>query len=1004
MSVSSSPSFRILGSLGAAGVLFVVCLTLPAVVPRAEGAQPSFNGAPLGSLRMSDTDSLPRDPALIVDTLPNGMRFYIRVNKSPSKRALLYLAVNAGSVLEDDDQQGFAHFLEHMAFNGTKHFPRHELISTLQLAGMRFGADINAETRFDETIYKLEVPTDDGRSLAQGLTMLQDWANGGMLIDSSEVLAERGVVMGEWRSRMADSGSQTVQAHVDSLLYGPDSRYRTRSPIGLTRLLTTAEPGPIRRFYKDWYRPDLMAVVAVGDFDPVQMKREIAARFSPIPRVTNPRPRVSPRMPSSAEAVVDVYRGMVSPEIEVLWKQPLRAITNTASYRQELVKQLLLEALQRRLEQLRMQPRRPFLYGSFGSLELPVRGSSATALAVVGWPTDSLEGGLAAALTEAERIAQHGVPEAVLTRQKLALLRHFESNAMEQTARPSEHYVDAYVDDFLQGGNGGRAQLSAQQELTLARALLPTITAADLMQAARFWRNGADRLTFVTFPKFAHERVPTVASITAIFDSVAGLRLSPDSSRSRPDGPLLSKLPTPGRVVREARAPSSGITEWTLSNGARVLFKPTRNDPDEILIRASSPGGSSLLPDSLFYSPGRMVAEMMTQAAGLGTHDRMSLEQQLSTTVVRQFEVEMTPIEQGMRLAGSPKDLTTLLQLLHLQFTAPKLDTAALNAWKQGGSAGGYSIDDQIALMLSGGNPRLARADWGIMQLADTGQSMAVYRDRFGNAGNFTFIIVGAATAQQVKPLVERYIASLPSTGKREQPKDLYVHPPDHLERRVDRVFAVPKASSTLLFGGGFPTAPDAYLAERRRLDALGWVLSLKFTDDLREQMGGTYGVGVRGWTLAVPQEQYRFAINFDAAPERMNGMLDTMFTILDTVRATGATPTELAKIAAMQRRARETALQDNHYWINTIELFDRLKIPFDRIVAPPQPTTAAEIRTAAHQYLPPHAYIHIIAMPQDSTLYTRVDSAGRVRGDSASAAPHATVRRFLAPNVHPRH
>jgi zinc protease len=473
---------------------------------RAEGGQRRFDsGASPAVIRTSDADSLPHDPALTVDTLPNGMRFYIRVNKSPAKRALLYLAVNAGSVLEDDDQQGFAHFLEHMAFNGTKHFPRHELISTLQLAGMRYGADINAETSFDETIYKLEVPTDDGKSLIQGLTMLQDWADGGMLIDSSEVLAERGVVMGEWRSRMLDTGTQRIQAHVDSLLYGPDSRYRTRSPIGLTRLLAIAKPGPIRRFYKDWYRPDLMAVLAVGDFDPAQMRREIAARFGRIPRMKNPRPRVSPRMPSSEEPVIDVYRGRVGPQIEVLWKQPLAAITTTRAYRQELVKQLLVEALQRRFQKLSLHPRRPFIYASIGSAELPVRGSMATDLRVMGWPTDSLEGGLAAALTEVERIAQLGVPESALKQQKAALLRHFESNAAERTVLPSQLYVDAYVDDFLQGVGGGHARLDALQELQLARALLRTITAADLMQAAQFWRSGADRLTLVSFPQFAHE-------------------------------------------------------------------------------------------------------------------------------------------------------------------------------------------------------------------------------------------------------------------------------------------------------------------------------------------------------------------------------------------------------------------------------------------------------------------------------------------------------------------
>jgi zinc protease len=983
-----------------AGVLALPLALAATVAPTAHGAH---SGAPARALAVAnDTDSLPRDPALEVGTLPNGMRYYIRVNKSPVKRAMLWLAVNAGSIQEDDDQQGFAHFLEHMAFNGTKHYPRHELISTLQLAGMRFGADINASTGYEETVYKLEVPTDDRKSLGQGLTMLQDWAGGGMLIDSSEVLAERGVVLGEWRSGLPDTLSQQVRAHDDSVLFGPESRYATRSPIGLTKLLETAQPGPIRRFYKEWYRPDLMAVIAVGDFDPKEMRREIIARFSTIARASNPRPHVSPRLPSSSDAVTDIYEGMMFPSITVLWRPDERAVETKAGFREELIGQLLIDRLQSRFRRLSQQSGRPFISAGIDRTRL-TRANEGTILEVVGWPTDSLEHALAAALAEVERVAQHGLPDAAIAHDKAAMLRRYESAATDQAAQSSGDYVNTYVQQYLQGGG---PLLNAEQELALVREILPTIAAKDLAQAARFWQTREDRLTLVKFPKFFHERVPTQNGIAAIFDSVAALHFAPDSSRALVEEPLMPHLPSPGRIVGERRFAKSGVSEWTLSNGARVLFKQSGNDPDEVLIRAVSPGGTSLLPDTLFFSPGRMVDRMMTQAAGLGTHDRFGLEDQLSSSVVRQFEVAMTPTEEGLRLSGSPKDLTTLFQLLYLQFTAPKLDTAALSLWKQGGSPGGFSFDDVLNTILSQGNRRLAPTSWTLMPLADTATAMAVYRDRFGNAGDFTFIIVGAASPAQMRPLVERYVASLPGTQKREQPKDLGVYPWDHLSRSSQRVFDVPRASTYILFEGAFPSAPDAYLAERRRLDALSWVLRLKFTDDLREQMGGTYGVGVQAWTTAVPQEHYRFAINFDAAPERMGGMLDTMFTILDTVRASGATAIEIKKVNAMQRRGWETQLEDNHYWLKAIELYDRLKIPLDRIVTPPSSMlTAADISATARQYLPTTAYIHVTTLPQDSTLFVKTDSATRAQTDTVGKArPKSIAGVSLMPIAHSHH
>jgi zinc protease len=986
MTLHSLRSIRSPRTLVVAGLVLLPSLALPSFTLASRRTESAVT---LAHRVVLAADSVLIDPALTVGTLPNGLRYYIRVNHSPAHRAELRLVVNAGSVLEDEDQRGLAHFLEHMAFNGTTHFPRHALIDYLERAGIRFGADLNAATSFDETVYMFTVPTDSARYLEDGVQMLADWAGGGITIDSGEVLAERGVIMGEWRSRLPDTASQAGQNHRDSVLYGGDSRYLTRRPIGLTSIISHAEPGPIKRFYHDWYRPDLMAVVVVGDVDKPQVERLIRARFGTIPKAAHPRPRGRLALPSMSEPAVDVYRGQAYPEINLLWRQLPRAAASPAAFRDELVEQLLFDGLARRFLKLREQPHRPFFAAAVGRTALAPRTADVDLLRVVAWP-DSLESGLATALGEMERTARYGVPAAALERQKAALLRQFESAATASAAIPSERYASDYTEHYLRGDV---ALLSPAQTLTLARQVLPTITPQDIANAAAFWRRRTDLQVLVTLPTFTHDRPPTRESILAVLDSVAHESLAADSAQAVAEAPLLSHLPTPGRITGEKRDPQAGITTWTLSNGARVLFKPTHFDADELLIKAVSPGGFSLVPDSLFFSSGRLVDKMMTEAAGVGSLDHDALAQHLNSTLLREFKVAITNNDESISLGGSPNDLATLFQLLYLQFTAPKLDTAALATWKQVGTNLQPSLDDQLTTLFSRGDPRRLPASPALIQFADVKKAMAVYRDRFGNASDFTFLIVGNATPQQVRPLVERYMASLPGTGKHETPTPLDVKPWGEVARQTARVFDIPKASTFLVFDGLFPETPSEYLAERQRLSALAWVLRLKLTNDLRERMAGTYSVSVQDETYADPLEHYRMQFGFDAAPENIDPMVDALLGVLDSVRTKGATSGELEKAAAIARRTHEVALQDNHYWLRVMELYDRLKIPLAEIVAPQAPLLAsADVRAAAQRYLPAHAYIHFTFLPADSMIRSPGDSARQAASDSTRGAETSSL------------
>ena len=940
---------------------------VPAPSVRSDASAPAATG---DSTTAADTL---RDPALEVGTLPNGMRYYLRTNTMPAHRVELRLAVNAGSLLEDEDQRGFAHFLEHMAFNGTTHFPHSALVDFIETSGMRFGADLNAFTSQDETVFMLTLPTDDHTILARGLDVFQDWADGGITIDSGEVTAERGVVMGEWRMRLPDTASQRAQAHVDTVLYG-DSRYATRKPIGDTTFIETATAATIRRFYKDWYRPENMAIVVVGDFDRATMLREIRKRFGSIQASTKLRARATATLPASAKPVVDVYLGNVTPSVEVLWPVPPVPTHTRDAVAQSIVQGLISRSIEQHILRIRERPSRPFITAELEKGRL-VRPLSLMGVQAIAWP-DSLARALTTVLTEFERVAQHGIPEPALAHQKAVLLGHLEHAAAGEAARSSQAYADSYVEHDLTGEN---PLLNAQQELVLAREILPTITPEVLAHAARFWRQPEGMRVLFDVPEFAHIRRPTFESVTAIIDSVAHTPLPADSALPSSSAPLLARLPVAGRIVGEKVDRIAGITEWTLSNGARVIVKPSQNDPDDLQMRAWSPGGFSMMPDSLFDTPGRMVARVMTEAGGLGGANHDALAQQLATTGLRNMKVDIGYAAESIDINGSPKDLETLFQLMHLQFTAPMLNTAALAGWQSLAKYEGsqFSLDDQLNIMLAKGNPRMLPVSTGIAELATMKQLFEAYDDRFGNAGDFTFTIVGAMTTKELRPLVERYLASLPSTDKREHPVPSEDHTFLHKVSQTVPTLQLPKAQTLLVFDGPFPDTPAVYLRERERLTVLTGIVNDRLRVRLREQLGGTYSPFIGSETYAIPDERYRVLIAFDAAPERMHSLNREMLNVLDSLRVRGVTAAEATRAATVQRRQLETRLQDNNYWMNTIGGYTRLGISLNRIPSPysVRAVTPAELAVAAKRYLPSDVYIHLTAMPEDSSSYAKRDS-----------------------------
>lgn len=919
-------------------------------------------GISIWSFKVEASPSSP-PPSVVTDTLANGLRYYIHSNKSPSKRAFLWLAVNAGSINEDNDQKGFAHFLEHMAFNGTRNFPGNKLIDVIEEAGMSFGPDLNAYTSFDETVYQLTIPTDDSVLLNSGLQIIEDWASGNILNDSLEVVGERGVVLGEWRMRLRDSASERFQREMLERIFGVGSKYIDRLPIGDPELLRTANPAEIKRFYNDWYRPDLMAVIAVGDFDAVEMEREIRQRFGRIPRPTNPRHFVRPVIERASQTTVQLVRDQVQPKIDFMWSASTVNSDARSMIREDLLRQLAVPYIQRSISSMAKQQRRPFASGFFdrvGGLARPLGQNYQ--LSVSAHP-DSLMYGFSQILTEIQRVSEHGIPLSILNRQKGALMRWYEGYADGSAAISSRVIAQKYVNHYLQ--NQG-VLLSPKEHLKIVKDILPAISNLELAQFVSRWKGASQRLVVVSIPKFSTLRFLEEREVVSLLDSIAQMHVSVAPATSQQDVQLQSigvSGNTSGFIKAGDANPDIGIHRFQLSNGARVVLKSTYSNPDEVIIHAQSPGGHSLLPDSLFFSPGRLVTALMTASGGLGERSREELEKGLSSTGVREFRVELNAFNEEMRVRGSPRELEIMFQMMYMQFVDPTVDTLALSEWRRTGfSTLRMSQNDMNAVQI-GKHRRLAPPQRAGVPFIDIDQAMRIYRDRFGDASDFTFFIVGATDSQQVAPLIERYLASLPSSNReaRETPRSFGIITPlhrsitsmDHPNQNDER------AQMSLSFIGDI-SGETAYQArlERIKIQALSLVLSRRLRNKLREEMAVTYNAGASVIFYSTPEERYALGMLLTTAPNMIDTSIVVVWEEIRSLYKEGPSQEELDIALTILERRLENSSQSNEWWVAQLIAADNSELLLDtfRELSVPK-LTSEDIREAAVKYMPENIY-----------------------------------------------
>lgn len=914
--------------------------------------QPASPGAQL-------RDAIPSDPAVRIGRLPNGFRYFIRRNAKPSQRLELRLVVNAGSVLEDDDQRGLAHFTEHMLFNGTRRFKKNDIVSYLESIGVRFGADLNASTSFDETVYILPVPTDKPGLVEKSFDILEDWAQGA-LFDSTEVVNERGVVLEEWRGGLG-AGQRITDKEFPVIFRG--SRYAERLPIGLPEVIRGATPAPVRRFYTDWYRPDNMAVVAVGDVEPARLEALVRRHFAALKRPPRERPRPTIGVPDNDSTLVSIVTDpeQQSAQVSVLFKHPPAPERTIGDYRRALVGELYNYMLNQRLTEISRRPDAPFAFAgsAYGRF---VRSTDVYQLSAAAKDGGVLPA-LSAVMLEARRVGRHGFLPSELARARTALLRSYESAHAERDKTESGNYVDEYVEQFLTGTPAPGIAWEYRQ----VQRLLPGIAVEEVNALARRWISDRNRVVTIAAPARDSATVPGEAAVLATFRAADTTTVAP-WAETVSDAPLVAAPPAPGRIVAESTWTDLGATLWRLSNGVRVLLKPTTFKADEVMFRAFSPGGSSLVSDADY--PSAMLATTVAERGGLADFSAIELGKKLTGKQAR-ANTFIDGLSEGLVGGGSAKDLETLFQLAYLRFTAPRRDSTAFAAFKaqvapffaNRANSPEAVFSDTVLVTMSSAHPRARPVDRALFDSVSFSRAFDIYRDRFADASDFTFVFTGSFTLERMRPLVERWLASLPSQGRVDRWRDVGVHAPDGVVEKTVRKGVEPKANTLVLFHGPATFAPET----RYALRALSEYLEMRLLENLREALGGTYSVGVDGQVTRLPRAEYSVSIQFGSAPTRTDSLFATVRAVIDSVKAGAIQESDVQKIREQQQRSLEVNLQENSYWLANLtarlenEEDPRGLLRYDQFI---RGLTAQQLQEAARRYLDTGRYARFVLLP----------------------------------------
>jgi zinc protease len=856
---------------------------------------------------------LPMDSRVKTGVLPNGLKYYIMKNAEPKNRAQLRLMVKAGSVLENDEQQGLAHFMEHMNFNGTKNFPKNELVNFLQKSGVRFGADLNAYTGFDETVYMLPVPTDSMEVFKKGMQILEDWAHNATL-DPSEIDKERGVVLEESRT---GKGAQARMRDKFFPVILNNSQYAKRLPIGKDDILKNFKYEVLNQFHKDFYRPDLEAVAVVGDIDVAMVEKMIIEKFSGMQNPATPKERTKYKIALSGGTDVAIVTDPEQPNtiIQVLNKQEKRKDVTLQDRRDGMVRSLFNQMLSSRIQELTQKADPPFQFGYAGYGGFLGNLDAFTSFVVA--KGGNVEKGMKAILEETERAKKFGFTASEFARAKTSYMVGQERAYKERDKTDSEQLAEGIVGAFIEDEN----LTSPDFSYDFTKKYIDGIKLEEVNALSNVLITNENRAVIVMAPEKDKATLPTEAQIREWLNT-AGSNVTAYVDNTV-DKPLIAKLPTGTKVTATKQIPEVGVTEYTFANGVKAVLKPTDFKNDEIMFGAYSFGGTNLYSDK--DADNARLASTIASVGGLGEFSSVNLRKMMTGKVARVFPY-IAGTTENFNASTNPKDFETSLQLVYSYFTQPRFDAEVIKGFmanqrdalanQQKTLTPEKVYNDSLSAILSNYAPRNMPMTLERMEKVDANRAFEIYKERYADASDFTFFFVGNFKNEEIKPLLEKYLGGLPSTKRKETYKDLGIRPPKGKVEKTLYKGTEPKARVTMVWTGDADPTPE----NDTQVEAISEVLEIKLIEKLREEESGVYGVGVSGSTQKIPAKRYNFRIAFQCAPENVEKLVNRTLAEIQKIKDSGAEAGDIEKFKIETKRQTETQLRDNGFWLGYLQ------------------------------------------------------------------------------------
>ena len=869
----------------------------------------------LPSAAQKKGEQLPVDPSITIGKLKNGITYYIRHNEKPDNLVNFYIAQKVGSIQEEESQRGLAHFLEHMCFNGTEHFPGKSLINYLEGIGVKFGADLNAYTSIDETVYNINnVPVGTPGAIDSCLWILRDWADG-LTLAAEEIDKERGVIHEEWRGR--NTAMMRMQERMLADIF-PGSRYGKRLPIGIMEVVDNFPYQALRDYYEKWYRPDLQGIVVVGDIDVKEVEKKIKKIFGKIKKAKNPAERVYYPVDDNKEMIFSqqIDKEQQNYMLQLMYKHdvPSRDQRNTKEYIVENTKRsFAIGMLNSRFGEIMSKENPPYMRAGVGYSSFGVTQTKKAFTVMVQCKPEQIMEAIPMVFTEVERARRFGFTKPEFKRVKESMIAGMDSWYAERDKRTSDYYIQNCVRHFLDEVD----MMAPEDEYKLSIEIINSLTLEEINKVIPSLHREDNRVAVSFAPEREGMTYPGKNDIEQLLSMVGNARIAPYEDNAV-DAPLLENIPEGGKVVKSEEG-KWGSTIWTLSNGIKVILKPTDFQADKLSVAGYKVGGTNRYPDSEKVNIGMLSA--LSSIGGYGAFDATQLSKKLSGSTAS-ANVSSGPYYDVISAGCSPKDAEEMFQLMYLKYTSPRKDEKAYESYttrirnnlKDRNLNPNTALSDTMVVAMYGNHPRVQPFVAADVDKVNYDRVLELYKDRTSDATGYMFFIVGNIDLDAIKPLVERYIGALPCNGRVEKIEKTTVETRKGIYRNnFKNKMENPTGTENIIYTGKI----EPSLKNRLVMSFLNQVLNIVYTEEVREKEGGTYGVGVRGSISKLPEGEFTLMVNFKMAPERREELAAIVTREFEKLAAEGPVAEQVEKVRSYMLKSFEDIQNKNAAWMN---------------------------------------------------------------------------------------